>query len=152
DLRRAPQPTRGRGLLTDPTTTSIESIRRISGPTLDNDHPHNACLLVGQPTLRRRMKLGVLAALDQRIALRYAMPPMTPDETNSYLRHHLTLAGRTDTLFTDDATTLIHQTSRGYPRAANNLAVQALIAAFATNKTIVDETSARAAITEVTTE
>jgi len=98
------------------------------------------------------MKLGVLAALDQRIALRYAMPPMTPDETHSYLRHHLTLAGRTDTLFTDDATTLIHQTSRGYPRAVNNLAVQALIAAFATNKTIVDETSTRAAITEVTTE
>jgi hypothetical protein len=31
------------------------------------------------------------------------------------------LAGRTDTLFSDDATTLIHQTSRGYPRAVNNL-------------------------------
>ncbi len=68
-------------------------------------------------------------------------------ETSSYLRHHLGLAGRTDTLFSDDATTLIHRTSRGYPRA-----VQAPVAAFATNKTIVDETSARAAITEVTTE
>ena len=30
-------------------------------------------LLIGQPTLRRRLKLGVLAALDQRIAVRYAM-------------------------------------------------------------------------------
>jgi type II secretory pathway predicted ATPase ExeA len=129
----------------------LESIRMLTNHDLDSTSPF-ACLLVGQPTLRRRMKLGVLAALDQRIALRYAMPPMTPDETHSYLRHHLTLAGRTDTLFSDDATTLIHQTSRGYPRAINNLAVQALIAAFATNKTIVDETSARAAITEVTTE
>ena len=36
-----------------------------------------ACLLVGQPTLRRRIKLGALAALDQRIALRYAMTGMT---------------------------------------------------------------------------
>lgn len=128
----------------------LESIRMLTNHDLDSTSPF-ACLLVGQPTLRR-MKLGVLAALDQRIALRYAMPPMTPDETHSYLRHHLTLAGRSDTLFTDDATTLIHQTSRGYPRAVNNLAVQALIAAFATNKTIVDETSTRAAITEVTTE
>ncbi len=34
----------------------------------------------------------------------------------------------------------------------NNLAVQALIAAFAGNKSIVDESSARAAVTEVTTE
>src|SRR3954452_3474050 len=95
-----------------------------------------ACLLVGQPTLRRRIKLGVLAALDQRIALRYAMPPMTPEETGSYLKHHLALAGRTDTLFSDDAATLIHQTSRGYPRAVNNLAIQALVAAFAANKNI----------------
>jgi type II secretory pathway predicted ATPase ExeA len=129
----------------------LESIRMLTNHDLDSTSPF-ACLLVGQPTLRRRMKLGVLAALDQRIALRYAMPPMTPDETHSYLRHHLTLAGRTDTLFSDDATTLIHQTSRGYPRAINNLAVQALVAAFTTNKTIVDETSTRAAITEVTTE
>ncbi len=36
--------------------------------------------------------------------------------------------------------------------AINNLALQALIAAFTINKTIVDETFARAAITEVTTE
>ena len=28
-------------------------------------------MLVGQPTLRRRMRLGVLAALDQRFAVRY---------------------------------------------------------------------------------
>jgi len=86
------------------------------------------------------------------IGLRYAMAPMTDQETTSYLRHHLTLAGRSDTLFSDDATALIHQTSRGYPRAVNNLALQALVAAFATDKTIVDESSARIAVAEVTTE
>jgi hypothetical protein len=37
-------------------------------------------------------------------------------------------------------------------RSGNNLAIQALIAAFATNKSIVDEASARAAVTEVTTD
>ena len=118
---------------------------------MDSSSPF-ACLLVGQPTLRRRMKLGVLAALDQRIGLRYAMPPMTPEETSSYLRHHLALAGRSDTLFSDDAAALIHQTSRGYPRAVNNLAVQALVAAFASDKAIVDESSTRAAVAEVTAE
>lgn len=59
---------------------------------------------------------------------------------------------RSDTLFSDDAATLIHQTSRGYPRAVNNLAIQALVAAFAANKAIVDESSARAAVTEVTSD
>jgi type II secretory pathway predicted ATPase ExeA len=98
------------------------------------------------------LKLGALAALDQRIGLRYAMPPMTSEETGSYLRHHLALAGRSDTLFSDDAVTLIHQTSRGYPRAVNNIAVQALVAAFATDNAIVDEKSARTAVAEVTAE
>jgi len=36
-----------------------------------------AGLLLGQPTLRRRIKLGSFAALDQRIMLRYALPGMT---------------------------------------------------------------------------
>src|ERR1035441_1205342 len=111
-----------------------------------------ACLLIGQPTLRRRLKLGQLAALDQRIAVRYHMNGMTLEETSSYLRHHLALSGRSDTLFSDDAAALIHQTSRGYPRAVNNIAVAALLAAFTAGKAIVDESSARAAVTEVTTE
>jgi type II secretory pathway predicted ATPase ExeA len=131
--------------------TQLEGIRMLTNHDLDSRSPF-ACLLVGQPTLRRKIKLGVLAALDQRIALRYTLPAMTAEETASYIRHHLTLAGRSDTLFSDDAAALIHQTSRGYPRAVNNLALQALIAAFATNKSIVDESSARTAITEVTSE
>ena len=77
---------------------------------------------------------------------------MTADETGSYIAHHLTLAGRSDTLFSDDAIALIHQVSRGLPRAVNNLAVQSLVAAYAANKAIVDESSARAAVTEVTAE
>jgi type II secretory pathway predicted ATPase ExeA len=129
----------------------LEGIRMLTNHDLDSRSPF-ACLLVGQPTLRRKIKLGVLAALDQRIALRYTLPAMTAEETSSYLRHHLGLAGRSDTLFSDDAAALIHQTSRGYPRAINNIAIQALIAAFATNKAIVDESSARTAVTEVTSE
>lgn len=55
---------------------------------------------------------------------------MNPTETADHL-HHLKLGGRADTLFSDDATALLHRTSRGVPRALNNLATQALIAACA---------------------
>lgn len=129
----------------------LEGLRLLSNAEMDSRSPF-ACLLVGQPTLRRRIKLGTFAALDQRIALRYAMPGMTAEETGTYIAHHLNLAGRTDTLFSDDATALIHQVARGLPRAVNNLAVQALVAAYAAKKAIVDESSARAAVTEVTAE
>jgi type II secretory pathway predicted ATPase ExeA len=74
---------------------------------------------------------------------------MQPDETAAYIEHHVALAGRTDTVFSDDAVQLIHQTSRGLPRAVNNLAIQALIAAYADNKAIVDQRSATAAVTEI---
>jgi type II secretory pathway predicted ATPase ExeA len=116
---------------------------------MDSQSPF-ACLLVGQPTLRRRIKFGELAALDQRIAVRYQMTGMALEETASYIAHDLKLAGRADTLFSDDAIALIHQTSRGYPRMVNNLASQALIAALATGKAIVDESSPRTAVTATT--
>jgi len=127
----------------------LEELRLLTNAEMDS-HSAFACLLVGQPTLRRRIKLGTFAALDQRIALRYAMPPMTPTETSAYIAHHLSLAGRADTLFSDDAVALIHQVARGLPRAINNLALQALVAAYASKKAIVDESSARAAVTEIT--
>jgi type II secretory pathway predicted ATPase ExeA len=129
----------------------LEELRLLLNADMDS-HSAFACLLVGQPTLRRRIKLGTFAALEQRIALRFAMPAMTAVETSAYVAHHLALAGRTDTLFSDDATALIHQVARGLPRAVNNLALQALVAAYAAKKGIVDESSARAAVTEITAE
>ena len=126
----------------------LETIRMLTNHNLDADSPL-ACLLVGQPTLRRTMKLGVLAALDQRITVRYAMQPMTIEETSGYLRHHTRLAGRGDALFSDDAAAFIHHTARGYPRAVNRLAVAALLATYATHKTIADEAAARTAAAEV---
>ena len=38
---------------------------------------------------------------------------MSEPAPKSYLIHHLKLAGRSDTLFSDDAVALIHQVSRG---------------------------------------
>jgi hypothetical protein len=67
----------------------------------------------------------------------------------SYIRHHLHLAGRDGDLFSDDALDQIHEASRGKPRTINNLALAALIATYAAGKKIVDQTAARAAISEV---
>ena len=79
-------------------------------------------------------------------------PASSPTRPPSYIQHHLKLAGRSDTLFSDDAVALIHQVSRGLPRLVNNLAVQSLVATFADGKAIVDESAARSAIAEVQAE
>jgi type II secretory pathway predicted ATPase ExeA len=129
----------------------LEELRLLTNADMDSTSPF-ALVLVGQPTLRQRLRLGAFAALDQRVALRYAIPPMTAADTGDYIAHHLKLAGRADTLFSDDAVARIHKAARGLPRAVNNLAVQALIAAYANNSAIVDDKAARAAVTEVTSE
>ena len=129
----------------------LEELRLLTNADMDSASTF-ALVLVGQPTLRQRLRLGAFAALDQRVALRYAIPPMSQRDTADYIAHHLQLAGRADTLFSDDAVTRIHKASRGLPRAVNNLAVQALIAAYAAGASIVDDKAARAAVTEVTAE
>ncbi|WP_372700105.1 ExeA family protein [Arthrobacter sp. JSM 101049] len=127
--------------------SDLESLRMLTNSALDTGS-HFALLLIGQPTLRRRLKLAVLAALDQRISTRYAITGMDLAETDAYIRHHLKFVGRSDTLFSDDAVAAIHQGSRGYPRSVNNLAVAALIATYAAGKAIVDLSAAQSAITE----
>lgn len=129
----------------------LEGLRCLQNADMDETAPF-ALLLLGQPTLRRRLRLGAFAALDQRVALRYALAALEPEETASYIAHHLQLAGRSDPLFSDDAVALIHQVSRGLPRLVNNLAVQALVASFAAGKALVDESAARAAVAEVQAE
>jgi type II secretory pathway predicted ATPase ExeA len=131
------------------THDTLEALRLLTNHELDTTSPF-ATILLGQPTLATKMKLGTLAALEQRITIRRHMTGMTNQETTEYIHHHLKIAGRTDPLFTDDAITLIHTTSRGKPRTTNRLAISALIATCATNKNLIDETSARSAITEHT--
>jgi len=106
-------------------------------------------LLIGQPTPGQEDETRrPVAALDQRIAISYKMPTMTKEETASYIKHHLTIAGRSDPLFSDGAVDLIHSTGHGLPRSVNNIAWQSLNAAFTEDKSIVDESSARSAVTE----
>jgi type II secretory pathway predicted ATPase ExeA len=129
----------------------LEQLRLLANTDMDS-RSSLGLVLLGQPTLRRRLKQGHFAALDQRIGLRFHLDGLPLEETAAYIAHHLSLAGRSDPLFSDGAIALIHQSSRGIPRAINNLAIQALIATYAQSKGIVDESAARAAITETTGE
>ncbi|MDQ6945740.1 MAG: AAA family ATPase, partial [Actinomycetota bacterium] len=126
----------------------LEDLRMMTNAEMDSRAPA-AVILIGQPTLRRRLHQGTMAALDQRITLRVHMEGMDLAETLAYVRHHLGLAGRSDPLFSDDAVAVIAHAGRGLPRAVNNLALQALVATFAADKTIVDQAAAKMAVVEV---
>ena len=127
----------------------LEELRLLSNAEMDSASPF-AGLLVGQPTLAQRLRQGVFAALDQRISVRYGLPPMDLAESVAYLRHHLELAGRSDQLVADDAAARLHRYANGVPRALNNAATAALMAAAAEGKGIVDDLCAKKAVTELT--
>src|SRR5487761_1869078 len=60
------------------------------------------------------------------------------------------LSCRPDELYPADAVARLHHYAGGVPRALNNAAVAALIAAAADGKKLVDDTCARKAVTELT--
>ena len=127
----------------------LEQLRLLTSLDMDSDSPL-ALLLLGQPTLRRLLRRGSFAALDQRIAVRSHLHPLDTDQAADYLTHHLTLAGRTDPIFADDATAAICHAARGLPRQIGNLAVAALIAGYTRDNRIVDHDCAAAAIADHT--
>ena len=132
-------------------SSQLEELRLLTSSEMDSANQF-ALILIGQPLLRARLRLGSFAALEQRLALRYVVPPMSPEETAGYVSHHVKWAGRADTLFSDDAVARVHQAARGLPRAVNNLARQALVAAYAAKAAIVDDKAARSAVAEMSAE
>lgn len=129
----------------------LEQLRMLTNDAMDSASLL-AVVLLGQPSLRRTIRRGSFAALDQRIAVRYQLDPLDTAQTARYLTHHLSLAGRTDALFADDATAAIAQAARGLPRQIGNLAIAALVAGYTRNNRIIDHDCATAAIAEQTAE
>lgn len=131
------------------TPAQLEELRLLTNSNMDSSSPF-AGILIGQPTLNRQLRMGVFAALDQRIATRFTIKPMDIGESAAYLRHHLALAGQDEPLFADDAVARLHRASGGLPRALNNAATAAIIAAAADNKQLIDDTCAKKAVAELT--
>ena len=85
-------------------------------------------LLIGSPELREKVRR--LKHLDQRITIRYHLNTLDQTHTATYIAHRLRMAGRTSTIFTDEAVKLIFDFTRGTPREINNLCDVALLVGY----------------------
>lgn len=83
-------------------------------------------ILIGQPHLRERLLIPVLQPFNQRISLKYHLPPLSRDEVEAYIQHHLSLAGLKDPLFNQNAINAIYQNSGGIPRIINALCIKSM--------------------------
>jgi len=112
-------------LLSDST---LEDLRLLTNSDFDQGSPMTL-LLLGQLSLRNRLREPLFAALNQRIRYRYALEGLSLEECNAYIKHRLVGAGASPELFTDGALKLIFEASGGIPREVNNIALSCLLKA-----------------------
>jgi len=92
-------------------------------------------LLVGQPELRTKLRLPQMRQLQQRIALRFSIGPLSPEETREYVYLRLRVAGARDLgIFTPRAIQRIADYAGGIPRLVNILCDHCLIIGYADQK------------------
>ncbi len=95
-------------------------------------------ILAGQPELDRKLDAPNLRQLKQRVVLRCALNPLTPDETAAYIETRLARAGMTNQIvFTPEILEELYKRSRGIPRLINLLCDNLLVTAFAMEERVV---------------
>lgn len=107
-------------------------------------------LLLGQPELDRKLDGRSLRQLRQRISVRWKLEALTREETRAYVRHRVAIAaGLPKELFSDAALREVHRRTGGIPRLINQLCDRALLAGYASRKTLVRPGLIRAAAREI---
>ena len=107
-------------------------------------------ILIGQPELRAMLARPELEQLAQRVIARYHLGSLTAEETASYIRHRLAVAGSTaQTPFAPRLMAQIHALSKGVPRRINLLCDRALLGAYVENQPQVTRQILRRAAEEV---
>jgi len=117
---------------------TLENLRMLSNLETTKDKLIQI-VLCGQVELDYMLSLQQLRQLKQRIVLRAVISPLTPLESEEYIRHRLARAGCTRTIpFTKTALKEIVRHARGIPRILNILCDNALLTTFGYRKTKVD--------------
>lgn len=130
-------------------TSVFEPLRLLFSAEMDSQSL-GVLLLVGQPALRRTLRLAPYEAFYQRISTHYHLPPFDLAQTIAYVRHHVQLAEyKGGTLFTDDALARIYEYAKGIPRLTNRLCITALLVTAAEQRQVVEESTVRKAIAEL---
>ncbi|SFM15692.1 AAA domain-containing protein [Paenibacillus sp. 1_12] len=96
-------------------------------------------ILVGQPELRKLLRLKKYEATVQRIGLQYHLGPMSKEETSAYVRHHMSVSQTQKPVFAERALHRLFAASQGLPRVVNQIGNQILLDATARNLEVIEE-------------
>ncbi len=91
----------------------------------------------GLPEIEDNLRLD--PPLAQRVALKYRLEPLRPEDTEAYVQHRLRLAGAPRIPFTTAALQAIHARARGTPRLINTICDNALFEGFVARTREIDD-------------
>jgi len=108
----------------------LEQIRMLSNLETEKEKMLQI-VLVGQLELDQKFQTSKLKQLNQRIAIRHRLLPLTRTETECYINQRLMVAGSQGNItFSNAGFNEIYQFSNGIPRLINLLCDRALLAGF----------------------
>lgn len=115
----------------------LQELRLLCNFKIDSFDPF-VLILSGQLELARMMDFAVMEPFAQRLALRYHVPPLNREETATYVRGQMELAGAKEPIFSDDALGALYDVSYGIPRRIGTIAEQSLTYAMFADQRHVD--------------
>jgi len=119
--------------------STLEEIRMLSNLQTEKDHLLQI-VLVGQPSLKNKLRHPHLKQFSQRVTVNYHLIPLDLEETRDYIHHRLKVSQAQDiNLFTEKAINTIYHSSKGIPRLINILCDASLVYGFAEELTRIDE-------------
>lgn len=129
----------------------LEELRLLLNARMDSQAAA-ALILVGHTELRRTMRLSIHEALWQRTTVRYHLKALDLTDTGAYIRHQLEVVGyRGPGLFSDGFVAKAYDYTKGIPRQINLVCTHALMAGYAEQKQILDETVLRQVVADLET-
>ncbi len=128
---------------------TLEEVRMLSGVETTKEKVLRI-ILAGQPELSAKLDSPELVQLAQRVRLRFHLTALSADDTRSYIRHRLEVAGSNGrSIFAEDTFALLYRYTGGVPRLVNTLCETAMMAAFTSDRDHVLTEDVEAAIAEL---
>jgi putative secretion ATPase (PEP-CTERM system associated) len=132
--------------------SSLEELRMLSNFDYKG-MPVVQSFLLGQREFRAVMRSPGLEQLRQRVLAAYHLKPLTPQETETYIKHRLAKVGWTsDPRIEDDVYMGVYQFTAGVPRRINTLMDRLLLNASLDDAHVLSFAGLRAITSEIATE
>ncbi|MCP4593782.1 MAG: AAA family ATPase [bacterium] len=141
-------------MIDEAQTLPLEGFEQLR--TLGNLEDDNAKLLqtmiLGQPELRPQFQTPGLRQLRQRIFRAFHLSALTPEQCQGYIQHRLEAAGAEENdLFEDSALEMIYRYSQGVPRLINTVCDNAMLSAYAADRSSIDGTIIESVVSQMLT-